>query len=72
MLKVEATSDASPGATLTAYDNSDPATPVELGPLAYNSKRDKYAATFDWPSSPVEILVTSSEGGQDSFFLGGP
>ena len=72
MLKVEATSDSSPAATLTAYDNSDPATPLELGPLAYNSKRDKYAATFDWPSAPMEILVTSSEGGQDSFFLGGP
>jgi serine protease len=71
-VKVEATSSASPAAVLTAYDNSNPASPQLLGQLSYNSKRDRYSGTFVWPAQPSELLVTSSEGGQDSFFLGGP
>ena len=66
-LKVEAASSASPDAVLTVYDNSDPSSPVELGVMSYNSRRDRYSAAFDLPTPPSEILVVSSEGGQDVY-----
>ena len=58
-LILEATSSASPAATLTAYyDNM-----VLLGQLDYNSKKDKYIRTFTMSSRPGTVTVTSSAGG---------
>jgi thermitase len=68
-VKVEAISSDSPDATLTVYDNSNPAAPVEIGQLGYVSKRDLYSGVFDWPAQPGELLVQSSEGGEDSYVL---
>jgi subtilisin family serine protease len=62
-LAVEATSTDAPAATLTAYDNSNPASPVPIGSLSYNSKKRKYSATFNWPTRPTSVLVLSSSGG---------
>jgi len=62
-LTVDATSSAAPNATLTVYDNRNPASPVELGPLAYNPKRGKYLGTFSVSSSPISVLVRSTAGG---------
>jgi hypothetical protein len=70
-LDVEATSSASPGATLTAYDNSNPSTPVLLGVLGYNSKKDKYSGRFSWPTKPASVLVISSSGGSATSGVGG-
>jgi serine protease len=67
LLKVEATSSASPDAVLTVYDNSDPSSPLELGVMSYNSRRNMYSASFILPAKPSEILVISSEGGQDTY-----
>jgi hypothetical protein len=69
-LKVEATSSASPTAVLTAYDNTDPSAPQLLGVLSYNNKRDRYSGSFVLPAEPGEVLVVSSEGGQDSYSFG--
>jgi len=71
-LAVQAVSSDSPTATLTVFDISNPGSPQELGQLDYNSRRDMYSADFVVAVQPVEILVVSSEGGEDSYFLGGP
>ena len=58
-LTLEATSSASPAATLTAYyDNM-----VLLGQLDYNSKKDKYIGKFSMSPKPGTVTVTSSAGG---------
>jgi subtilisin family serine protease len=66
-LKVEATSSGAPAAVLTAFDNSDPLNPVQLGQLTYNSKKKVYAGTFSLPANPGGILVRSSSGGSDTW-----
>ena len=58
-LTVEATSSASPAATLTAYYGNM----VLLGQLDYNSKKDKYIGTFSMSPKPGTVTVTSSAGG---------
>ena len=62
-LTVEANSSDAPNALLTAFDNSNSSSPLELGPLSYNSKRGRYTGTFTLASQPSSILVTSSAGG---------
>jgi hypothetical protein len=61
-LTIEATSDT-PNVTLTAYDNSNPASPVWLGEISYNPKKARYAAALTVSSQPVSLLVVSSGGG---------
>ncbi|HWO73652.1 MAG TPA: S8 family serine peptidase [Dehalococcoidia bacterium] len=71
-LTIEATSTAAPSAVLTAYDNTNPASPVPLGPLAYNAKKARYAATFSGVAvKPLKILVLSSEGGEATSSVNG-
>lgn len=62
-LTVEATSTGAPSASLTAYDYSNPSPTDPLGVLAYNSRKNKYAATFPMFSKPTAVKVTSSLGG---------
>jgi hypothetical protein len=59
-LTVEATSSASPGATLTITIDGE----AEFD-MVYNPNKDKYSAKVLLVSKPGRVTVTSSEGGSD-------
>ena len=71
-LVIEATSTGNPPPVLLSYDNSNPASPVLLGSLNYNSKRKIYSRTFAGiATKPLSVLVTSSSGGSATSAVGG-
>jgi subtilisin family serine protease len=70
-LTVEAASTGAPTAVLTAWNNSNPSSPVSLGVLTYNSTKNKYVKTFSIPSKPTSVKVTSSLGGSSVSAVGG-
>jgi hypothetical protein len=44
---------------------------VQLGALAYHTKRGKYIGVFSMPVKPTSIQVVSSEGGSAISAVGG-
>lgn len=63
LLTIEATSSAAPDVTLTAYAVFDSGSSVELGTLAYNRKKAKYAGSFNLDVAPVSVRIVSSGSG---------
>ena len=70
-LTVQATSSSSPDVTLTAFDDTDPLSPVELGALPYRPRKAAYSAVFSLPVSPLAVRVVSSGGGSATSAVGG-
>jgi hypothetical protein len=70
-ISIEATSSEAPDVMLTAYDTSNPAAPVTLGPLAYQRKRNVYSGAFTVLAKPGSIRVVSSGGGSATSGVGG-
>jgi hypothetical protein len=62
-LAIEASSSQAPDVSLTAFDISNPANPVELGALTYNRKKARYLATFILPTAPTSVQIVSSGSG---------